>query len=220
MEHAKYVIFDMDGILFDTELLMIRCYEEVAEEYGLPGVRNVCRKCIGVNAARTQDIFKEHYGEQFPLLEIREKVVSRFRNTVETSGVPIKPYAEQLLRYLKASQYTLALASSTAVETVTRELKQAGFYGYFDQVIGGDMVSRSKPAPDIFLAACAGLGCSPEEAYVIEDSVNGLLAAYAAGTMPLAVPDLIALPDDIRPLCTGVFADLSEVLRFFEKMSY
>lgn len=218
MQNLKYIIFDMDGVLFDTELLMIQCYEKIAEEYNLPNVRNVCCKCIGVNAIRTQEIFKEHYGDQYPLDEIREKVVTLFRNTVAINGVPVKPYAEDLLCFLKKSNCYLALASSTALDTVIRELKQAGFYDYFDQVIGGDMVKESKPAPDIFLVACEKLGCDPKDTYVIEDSVNGLRAAYAAGTKPLAVPDLIELPSDVHSLCANVFQNLFEALQFFKSL--
>lgn len=219
LTNRKFVIFDMDGILFDTELLMIRCYETVAAEYSMPDVASVCRKCIGVNAIKTQEIFYEHYGDSFPLSEIRNKVVALFRHTTETEGVPIKPYAEELLKYLKASGYALALASSTATEIVIRELKQSGFYDYFDQIIGGDMVTNSKPAPDIFLVACEKLGSIPGNTYVIEDSQNGIRAAYAAGAMPMAVPDLFALPKEIQALCTGVFSDLSAVLTFFESLS-
>ena len=99
-----------------------------------------------------------------------------------------------------------------------RELKQAGFYGYFDQVIGGDMVKKSKPAPDIFLVACEKLGCDPKDTYVIEDSLNGLRAAHSAGTKPLAVPDLIELPGDVHSLCTNVFQNLFEALQFFKSL--
>lgn len=210
------MIFDMDGVIFDTEALMIRCYESVAKEYHLPRVTEVCRKCIGVNEIRTQEIFYEHYGDEVPLLEIRQKVLALFRHTTNTQGVPVKPFADDLLKFLKNDGYSLALASSTITETVMHELKQSGFYDYFDSIIGGDMVSNSKPNPDIFLVACEKLGCAPSEAYVIEDSINGIRAAHAAGTLPLAVPDLIVLPDEIKPLCAYIFSDLSEVLAFFK----
>ena len=110
------------------------------------------------------------------------------------------------------------MASSTITETAKRELQQVGFYNYFNQIVGGDMVSRSKPSPDIFLAACEGLGCTPGDTYVIEDSVNGIRAAYAAGTMPLAVPDLISLPEDVRSMCVGAFSNLLEILEFCKSL--
>ena len=215
MKNSRYIIFDMDGVLFDTELLMIQCYEKITEEYHIPNVRSVCCECIGVNADRTQEIFMAHYGKLYPLDEIRNRVVALFKTTIDKHGVPMKPYVTELLQYLRGSGYSIAIASSTVTDTVFREVKQAGIDCYFDVIVGGDMVKRSKPAPDIFISACEKLGSLPNETYVIEDSINGLLAAHTAGTKPIAVPDLIVLPDEVRSLCVSVCRDLREVMYFF-----
>ena len=211
----KYIIFDMDGTLLDTELLMIHCWEKAAEKYGILGVADVCHECIGTNSAETEHIFQKHYGQVFPISEIREEVVSDFKTRVD-AGPPLKPFAKEILQYLKSAGFQIAVASSTVSDMVKKELSAVGCLPYFDYIVGGDMASHGKPAPDIFLAACKGLGCNPKETLIIEDSFYGIQAAYAAGAIPLMVPDLIQPSFEIRKLCRGVFADLLEVQKYIE----
>ena len=212
---GNYVIFDMDGTLFDTELLMIQCWERAAAKYGIEGVVAVCHECIGTNARETEEIFLRHYGAQFPICAIRDEVVEDFRNTLETVGPPVKPFVRETLHYLKDAGYHLAVASGTVTELVVKELTKVGHLTCFDCVVGGDMAAHGKPAPDIFLAACEQLGCAPKDAVVVEDSFFGIQAAHAAGSAALMVPDLIPPTEEIRALCRGVFADLSGVLDYF-----
>ncbi|MBC5722426.1 Phosphorylated carbohydrates phosphatase TM_1254 [uncultured Clostridium sp.] len=218
MTQNKYVIFDMDGVLFDTEALTIRIWEQIAEEYSIPHVTEVCHLCVGINAVETERIFEEHYGDRLPIHDIRKEVAHRFRHILQTEGPPPKPYADQILPFLKGKGYLLAVASSTVSHIVHQNLTTVGFIQYFDQIIDGDMVQRSKPYPDIFLKACEALRCTPADAYVIEDSFHGIRAAHAAGTTPLMVPDLFQPNEEIRKLCHAVFSDLGEVQTFFKNM--
>lgn len=96
------------------------------------------------------------------------------------------------------------------------EISDGGLLGYFDQIIGGDMVERSKPEPDIFLEACRRLGARPEKCYVIEDSHNGIRAAYAAGMHPIMVPDLMEVTEEMKELAEEIFESLYEVVEFLE----
>ena len=212
----KVVVFDMDGVIIDSERLIIRCWEQVAPTYGMENVRDMCARCIGINRRETNRMFQEHYGSHLDIEKIRGEMEALFRKECEEHGVPPKPYARELLDYLKGHGYQLGLASSTDQRIIRQELGQIGLLDYFTVVVGGDMVQRGKPQPDIFLQACQQLGAVPEETYVVEDSMNGIRAAYAAGTIPLMVPDLLTPPEEIRAMCHRIFGDLSEVKAFFE----
>ena len=206
----------MDGTLLDTELLIIRCWEKAAEKYGIPDIVSVCHECIGTTFTKTREILKSHYGHTFPILDILNEVMSDFNGRIESEGPPQKPFAKELLQYLKSVGFQTAVASSTRSDTVRKELEKVDLLRYFDHIIGGEMTARSKPAPDIFLAACKKLGCAPHEAIVVEDSFYGIQAAYSAGTVPLMVPDLISPTPEIASLCRGVFTNLAGVKKYIE----
>ncbi|MCR5521369.1 MAG: HAD family hydrolase, partial [Lachnospiraceae bacterium] len=113
---------------------------------------------------------------------------------------------------LKEAGFKLALASSTNIDRVKRQLAETHLLGYFDEVIGGGMFKKSKPDPEVFLLACEKIGANPAETYVIEDSYNGIRAAHAGGMLPIMVPDLVQPDEEIRSMCHKVMKDLSEVL--------
>lgn len=211
----KHVIFDMDGVIFDTELLMIQCWEAVASREGMADVRNCCLQCVGRNSADTQAIFRQRYGSDFPVDRLRAEVVADFRNRIDHYGPPLKAHARELILFLKSRGYILGLASSTDNAIVRRELAQADLLHCFDQVVGGDQVEHSKPNPDIFLRACSLLKCRPQDAYVIEDSSNGIKAAYLAGTKPILVPDIIPPTPEMISMSLHCFETLEEVKVFF-----
>ena len=127
----------------------------------------------------------------------------------------MKPGVNELLEFLSENGIKTALASSTKTETVKNQLRDAGILKYFTVVVGGDMVSHSKPNPEIFLQAADKLGVDPAKTYIIEDSFNGIKAAYAAGAKPLMVPDMIEPDEEIEKLCHKIFVNLHEVRAFF-----
>ena len=128
----------------------------------------------------------------------------------------MKPGVVELLTFLKEERKKIALASSTRRPTVVNQLKNAGILDFFDQVICGDMVERSKPAPDIFLKACEELGVKPECAYAIEDSYNGIRAAYAGKLHPIMVPDLLPETAEMRKKAEVVLPSLLEVISYLK----
>ncbi len=151
---AQGVIFDMDGVIFDTERFYLDCCIPAAEKLGMERIEEVSFRCIGLTKEETDRRMLEFYGPDAPLDDFEREVSAVFRQRYEElKHMPVKPGAEALLSWLKQRQVPLALASSTRIAIVTQELKDAGLYGYFDVIIGGDMVSRSKPEPDIFLKA-------------------------------------------------------------------
>lgn len=213
----KAVIFDMDGILFDTENLYIQCWKQLGGCHQLEDIEATLKECIGTNEERTKSIFKSHYGESFDIMYYREQVRSIFLNYTKTHGMPMKPGVYELLGYLKENGYRIGLASSTKIEDVKRELKEAGIYEYFEVLIGGDMVKTSKPSPDIYLLACEQLGIEPKIAIAIEDSLNGIRAAYAAGMKPIMVPDLMEPTPEIQKMLYQKLDSLLEVKEFLMK---
>ena len=212
---AKVVIFDMDGVIFDTEHLAIQLWTRAGRELNIPDLETVFPACIGTTAVRTREILREHYGDGFPQEEFDRCVRRLYYDHYEREGLPVKSGARELLAALNGSGTPLALASSTRTETVRRELRDAGLLDFFDVVIGGDQVTRSKPHPEIFLRAAAELGTAPEECCVIEDSFNGIRAAAAAGMHPLMVPDMLQPDEEILALAERVFPSLHEVRDFF-----
>lgn len=210
----KAVVFDMDGVLFDTEILCMKSWMAVAEENGLPGMEEIFPKCIGCNANDSRRFVMEAYGEDFDYDGFRKQASDWFWKYMEENGLPVKPGAEELLRWLKEDGWRIGLASSTKRSSVQDHLEQSGFGKYFSVVVSGDMVEHSKPEPDIYLLACRELGVCPAETYAIEDSPNGIRSARAAGMKPLMVPDMLAPDEEMRQLSERIFENLNQVLDF------
>lgn len=212
----KTIIFDMDGVLFDTERLCMESWVQVAKEWDIHDMEEVFPKCIGLNANDTKALVLNHYGEDFPFDEYRAEASKRFKREVLENGLPVMKGVRELLSFLQEKEYTIGLASSTRYEAVIHHLEYAGIREYFSVVIAGDMVEHSKPRPDIYLLACEKLGVKPEEAYAIEDSPNGIRAAQGAGMKPIMVPDMIAPDEEMQKLSFLICNDLTEVQRFLE----
>lgn len=215
----RAVVFDMDGILFDTERLCQDSWIAVAEEKGLPGMEEVFVQCIGRNANDSKRIVMNAYGEHFDYQTFREETSVWYWDYVKKNGLPVMPGAEQLLKWLKEHGWIVGLASSTRRPTVLRNLELSGFSDYFSAVITGDMVEHSKPLPDIYLIACRELEVQPEEAYAIEDSPNGIRSAHAAGMKALMVPDMLKPDEEMWRLSFRIMENLDQVLEFFVKES-
>ena len=212
----KAVIFDMDGVIFDTERLYIESCVEVADKYGADNIEETCYRCIGINSVVTGQILYETYGKDFPLREFRAEVDKIFAKKFDEKA-PVKPGVKELLTYLKSAGVKIAIASSTKKEGVSRELKQAGFLDYFDELVCGDMVEKSKPDPDIFLKAAECLGVEPEKCIVIEDSFNGIRAAHAAKMFAIMVPDILPPDEEMKEKASIILKSLNEVLDFLKE---
>ena len=205
------VIFDMDGVIFDSEAKVQECWEEIAEKYGMNDIQKTCRMCLGSNARVVEQIFKQQYGEDFDYARFSKKAASLFRERYGQGRLPKKPGILELLQYLKEHGIKTAVASSTNAQAVRQELEEGGLLSYFDVVVGGDMVTKSKPDPEIFLEACKKLQVSPDDAYIIEDSYNGIRAAYLAGSKPIMVPDLLPATEEMKEKSSIVLSSLTEV---------
>lgn len=192
------VIFDMDGVIFDSEQLVKKCWEAVGTKESITGIGDVFYQCLGTNKAATRIILHKNYGEAFDVDGFFAATRELFYKHTNEYGIPLKPYIKELLESLKGAGYKIGLASSTRYEAIVQETKQTDLYKYFDYIIGGDMVTNSKPDPEIFIKCAKGLGTSPDKAYVIEDSYNGIRAAYRAGMNAIMVPDMVDADDEMR----------------------
>ena len=208
------VVFDMDGVIFDSERAVMNCWLELAQKYDIKDIEKPYFACVGTTMTRTREIMLETYGEDFPYDEYARESSLMYHEKYDGGKLPMKPGVIELLSYLKEKGKKIALASSTRRETVTNQLRWAGIIDYFDVIICGDMVARSKPAPDIFLKACQELGVSPENTYAIEDSYNGIRAAHAGQLRPIMVPDLLEANDEMRGMAECVCDNLIEVIDY------
>ena len=214
MRGFSCIIFDMDGVIFDSEQACLNCWRELAGKWGLDDIETVFRRCIGTNNKQTCDIVEEAYaatkGEGIAERLMKESSVL-FHTRYDNGKLPVKPGARELLEYLKGQGVRLGLASSTRRQSVEKELDAAGFLKYFDSLTCGDEVRVSKPDPEIYLLACGAMHVKPADAWAIEDSYNGVRSAHAAGLNVIMVPDIIPADDEMKSIADMICADLFEV---------
>lgn len=188
----RSVIFDMDGLMFDTERLYLRAMEEYAgPAAGVVFARESILKTLGMNHADFVKHFPALFGTATSPEACKALVAEWMTREIEAHGVPVKPGLYDLLDALKADGIRIALATGTDRAVAAEYLRRTGTLPYFDAMTFGDQVTHGKPDPEIFLAACGALSGTPGTTAVFEDSVNGLTAAHAGGFFTVCVPDLI-----------------------------
>lgn len=217
-KYTDAVIFDMDGVIFDSERLVLSCWEKVGEKYGFQGIDEVFLPCIGTNEVKTKEIVMDYYGQDFPYETFRQEASVLFHERVDLDGLPVKKGVREILDYLKEQEIPTAVASSTRLEAVSGELKQAGLYEYFKVVMGGDQLKRSKPEPDIYLMTCEKMDVIPSRAYAIEDSYNGIRSSFRAGMRPIMVPDMLPATEEMRQKSVAVLDDLLMVRGYLQEI--
>ena len=205
------IIFDMDGVLFDTERVAVRSWEKAGCDLGVPGMGSIVPSVLGVSQSASWEVVRKVTGDDFPYDEFRKKVHDYSFAYFDRYGVPVKDGVRIALSYLKENGYKTAVATSTRRVSAMHHFEQTGLTDYLDVFVCGDEVTNSKPAPDIFLTAAKKLGELPESCMVIEDSPNGLKAASAAGTMPVMVPDLVEPDDVLRNLFAYQLVSLAQL---------
>ncbi len=208
----KLVIFDMDGLMFDTEKIGGICFRKAAKELGYHVSEELSLSLIGGNGKRNHQILVDALGEDCPLDEISALSRKYRYQDFEENGLGIKPGLVELLAYLKEHQIKTAVASSSRREVIDYYLQLSKLEHRFDYIISGDKVEKSKPEPDIFLNACDHFGYKPEECLVLEDSRNGVLAAYNGNIPVICVPDLLFHDRDIFNLTFATVPTLQSVI--------
>lgn len=207
-------VFDMDGILLDTESICDRTWQIAGKEFGVSEedslkIINLCR---GTNKHDTRIIIRRELGENFDVENFLRRTSECFVEIEKNEGIKVMPYARECLQFLKDSGYRLALASSTREVVVRKQLQGVGLLDFFEVIVAGDMVVHSKPDPEIYLKACLELGVQPANCVAVEDSPNGLKSARAAGMVTVMVPDRISPNEETKKVTDYLFNSLNEIL--------
>lgn len=207
---VKAVIFDMDGVLQDSETISDITWDMAAKEWGFENNFDVLQSCRGCNRADIALKLKDFYGQEFDSVSFLNRTSELFYQIEDEKGIPLMYYAREILEYLKP-KYKLALASSTRGTSVRRQMKAGGLIDFFETLTTGDMVKHSKPEPEIYLKAAESIGIKPENCVAVEDSPNGVKSAYAAGMRVIMVPDKIQPDEDLKKLCWKICPSLEAV---------
>lgn len=212
----KAVIFDMDGLMFDTESLYDIAWEYAGKQFGYAIKPEDLNPMRGANQALVQELFYKKYGPEFDFMRIRRSRVEYMEQYIRIHGLPHKQGLKELLGYLKDRRYQIAVATSTSEDPAARYLSMEGVADYFDVCIYGNMAEKSKPDPEIYIKAVEQLGRLPEECLVLEDSPNGVLAGFQAGCPVVMIPDIIQ-PDHAETQRTEkILPTLKEVICYLE----
>ncbi len=201
------VVFDMDGVIFDTEKLYRKYQLSEGAKRGIPDevMHCACERIAGGNKLTNKKPFEDIVGRGIDYFEFRSHVMENLDRHIREHGVEMKEGVAELLPYLKNKGIKIGLATSTARERAMKYLKAHDIEKYFDRLIFGDMIEHGKPAPDIYLTACRELNVMPEKAIAVEDSLNGIKSAGAAGMYPVMVIDLIKPNEEIKPYLKKVY---------------
>ncbi|MCH5321004.1 MAG: HAD family phosphatase [Eubacterium sp.] len=210
----KAVIFDMDGVLFDTERLGIEAWDYAGKKMNIEKTEDMVFKALGMNVKTVNKMLKEEYGKDFDIELFRKYCDEYVDEFISKNKVPVKKGLYNILNYLKENNFKTAIASSSNKNTILRNLKSADIIDFFDIIVSGDMVEKSKPEPDIYEKAAELLDLSPAECYAIEDSRNGLLSAQGAGCKTIMVPDLWQGDKETDSFIIAKCKDLDEAIEF------
>ena len=213
---VEAALFDMDGLLLDTEAIYIEAMQQAARSLGREMALDFCHSMVGVPEHECSLMIEAYYGEGFSIEEFRARFYGLLRGLLET-GIPLKPGVVELLDFLADRGLPLAVATSSARKTAERHLSHAGLLDRFTALATRDDVERPKPHPDLYLEAARRLGIAPERCIAFEDSNVGLEAAHAAGAMAFIVPDLLQPLPETRARCVDVLPDLHAALRLLRR---
>lgn len=185
----KGVIFDMDGVLFDTEKLYEKFWCLAASELGFSMQVEDVAAIRSTDARLAKKILQERIGAEFPYEKVKELRIQRMHEYTSTYGVECKEGVVEFLDFLKTKGYLLAVATTSNMKRTMEFLESSGLALYFDYLMTGDRVTQCKPSPEIYQKAARGLHLSPSECYAIEDSYNGVRSAFNAGCNTIMIPD-------------------------------
>ena len=214
----KGVIFDMDGVILDSEKLYVRFWCEAGRFYGFPMEEKHALSIRSMARPLASEKLRGIFGSSFDYDAVRSKRVELMDKYVEENGIELKDGAEDLLMYLKENGYRIALATATPPDRAEKYLRAHDLYKYFDVTVSASMVSLGKPAPDIYLLAAEMLGLSAQSCLALEDSPNGIRSASSAGCVTVMVPDLDLPNDDILTLLHSVANGLCDVKRILREI--
>ncbi|WP_300276573.1 HAD family hydrolase [Peptacetobacter sp.] len=216
-KNLEAVVFDMDGLIFNTEWIIKYSWDIVGKEMGFENFGDNIFNTLGMNHNQRKEYFREKYGEEFEF----DKFTERYREVsslyMEKNGIPIKKGLKNILEYLKNNKIKMAVATSSSRAFAMDKIKKVGIEKYFDIIICGDMVTKSKPDPQIYIKACDELKVNYNNCIAFEDSPKGIIAADLAGMNPIMIPDLIKnAPSEVEEILLAKFESSDEAIDFIE----
>lgn len=212
----KAVIFDMDGLMIDSERVTFEGYQTVLAKQNLTMSEEFYKTLLGKPLPGIFDQFYQEYGKNFPIESVIKEVHAYMAHRFETQGVPLKKGLLTLLTYLKEHNYKTIVATSSQRHRVDTILSLANLTNYFDDSICGDEVAKGKPNPEVFLKSCQKLGVETNEAIVLEDSEAGIEAAYRANIKVICIPDMKQPEDTYQAMTTTILPDLEKVIEYLK----
>lgn len=213
---VKGVLFDMDGVILDTEKLYIRFWKEAAQLFGFPMTQEMALGMRSLSSELGERKLKEYFGDEVDYQKVRDVRIARMTAFIKENGVELKPGIHELLTFLKEKGIKTSIATSSPLDRTKEYLSQVGLVDAFDELVSGHMVPHGKPAPDIYLYAAAKLGLRPEECLVIEDSPTGLLAGMRAGGIPIMIPDQDQPNNETKDRIYAVVDSLQALISLFD----
>ena len=214
------VVFDVDGVLFDTERLMHQIWHEVGAEMGWPQPGRDYLEFVGNGRSVIFEKMLTFYGPDFPKEAFLTTCSQTLQERLEQDGVPLKPGAREILDFLKQQKIPMSIATSTAMRRTGKRMELTGLAPYFTAMITGDQVKHGKPDPEIYLLACKALGTDPSRTLAVEDSRNGILSASAAGMPTVMIPDMIPPSQELEKLLWNRFDSLPDLQKALERASF
>lgn len=211
------VIFDMDGLMFDTEMLAKHAWLQAGIQLGVPIDEAVISQIRGSTPAASEKVFRSAYGDNFDYWKAKSLRNTLVEQYIDQNGVPVKKGLFELLNYLSSHGIKAAVASSSPITTIQKYLHLAGVAQCFQVIIGAEMVQFSKPAPDAFLLAAKALGENRRNCLVLEDSENGLIAAKRAEMQSIWIPDLSVPKQSVLAGVAASLENLSVVCQWLAK---
>jgi len=212
------VLFDMDGLMFDTERLAKQAWTEVCAQFGVEIGETVLSRIRGATPEASAAVFREVYGAEFPYYEARAARKAWVENFIAKEGVPVKQGLLTLLIHLQNAGIRAAVVSSSAEATIRRYLEMSSLNSFFEVVIGEEHLGRSKPAPDGYLSAARLLHTQPSDCLILEDSANGLLAAKNAGITAVCIPDIAPPEEKALQTAAAVLNSLDDVWEWMKQI--
>ena len=213
----RLVIFDMDGLMFDTEQITCRAFMEKGEEYGLPLDKEKFVQILGLNSTSIISQYQELYGDRVDGEKLYREIGGRKQEILEKEGLPVKKGLFELLDAIEKAGIKKAVASGSDKEVIDSFVTDAGLKERLDMMISSKAVERGKPYPDVFLEICRQLEVAPSDTLVLEDSDNGVKAAVAGGIPVINIPDLVEIPKELQEQCLDVKESLLDVIPYINQ---
>ena len=215
----KAVIFDMDGVLIDTEKHYNAAWCEAARMAGFDFRKEHALMLRSCDAQLASKMMKDIFGEGFDYFAIREVRRRLVAERLEQYGLEKKPGIDEILDFLHEKGIKRAVATATPLELTLQHLEKIGVKDKFDKIVSAKQVEHGKPAPDVYLYACEQIGEKPCDCIAVEDSPNGIKSAFAAGCRPVMVPDLTPPDEEVTPLLYGVADTLADLKKLIENQT-